>query len=58
MGERTVMQEALFYSLSLEDHVPRDYLLRSIDRSSIWAASASIFGPFTARQAGLRSTGS
>jgi phage terminase large subunit-like protein len=32
MGERTVVQEALFYSFSLEDHVPRDHLLRSIDR--------------------------
>lgn len=32
MGERTVMQEALFYSFSLEDHVPVDHLLRSIDR--------------------------
>jgi len=32
MGERAVMQEALFYSFSLEDHVPQDHLLRSIDR--------------------------
>src|SRR6187401_1099391 len=32
MGERTVMQEALFYGFSLEDHVPADHLLRSIDR--------------------------
>ncbi len=32
MGERTVMQEALFYRFSLEDHVPADHLLRSIDR--------------------------
>jgi transposase len=32
MGKRTVMQEALFYGFSLEDHVPRDHLLRSIDR--------------------------
>jgi len=32
MGERTLMQEALFYSFSLEDHVPQDHLLRSIDR--------------------------
>src|SRR3546814_5101596 len=32
MGERTVMQEALFYSFSLKDHVPADHLLRSIDR--------------------------
>lgn len=32
MGDRTVMQEALFYSFSLEEHVPSDHLLRSIDR--------------------------
>jgi len=32
MGERTVMQEALFYSFSIEDRVPADNLLRSIDR--------------------------
>ncbi|WP_239806810.1 transposase [Croceicoccus hydrothermalis] len=32
MGERTVMQEALFYSFRIEDHVPGDHLLRSIDR--------------------------
>jgi transposase len=32
MGERTVMQEALFYSFSLEQHVPPDHMLRSIDR--------------------------
>ena len=32
MGERVVAQEALFYSFSLERHVPADHLLRSIDR--------------------------
>jgi hypothetical protein len=32
MGERTMMQEALFYEFSLERHVPSDHLLRSIDR--------------------------
>jgi transposase len=32
MGERTVMQEALFYSFSLEDHIPAEHLLRAIDR--------------------------
>ncbi len=32
MGERTVLQEALFYSFSLEGHVPQDHLLRSVDR--------------------------
>jgi hypothetical protein len=32
MGVRTVMQEALICSFSLEQHVPVDHLLRSIDR--------------------------
>jgi transposase len=32
MGERTVAQEALFYSFSLERHVPADHMLRSVDR--------------------------
>ena len=32
MGERTVMQAALFYEFNLERHVPTDHLIRSIDR--------------------------
>ena len=32
MGERTVMQEALFYGFSLERPIPSDHVLRSIDR--------------------------
>ena len=32
MGERRVAQEPLFYSFSLERHVPGNHLLRSIDR--------------------------
>jgi transposase len=32
MGERRVMQEALFYGFSLERHVPCDHMLRKIDR--------------------------
>lgn len=32
MGERTVMQEELFYGFSLERHVPANHLLRAIDR--------------------------
>ena len=32
MGERMAEQEALFYGFSLEQHVPDDHLLRSIDR--------------------------
>lgn len=31
MGERTVAQDALFYSFSLARRVPLDHLLRSID---------------------------
>jgi len=32
MGERTVMQEALFVGFSIERHVPADHMLRRIDR--------------------------
>ena len=32
MGERRVMQEALFYGFSFERHVPDNHLLRKIDR--------------------------
>ncbi len=32
MGPKQEAQAALFYKLSLEDHVPQDHLLRSIDR--------------------------
>ena len=32
MGPRQEAQGALFYEFSLEDHVPQDHLLRSIDR--------------------------
>ncbi|WP_034161465.1 hypothetical protein [Sphingomonas sp. ERG5] len=52
MGERTVAQEALFYSFNLERHVPADHLLRSIDRfvdlsdirSSVSGARLLMFG--------------
>lgn len=32
MGQRVIRQETLFYGFSLEDHVPADCLVRSIDR--------------------------
>ena len=32
MGERMVMQDSLFYEFRLEDHVPADHQLRTIDR--------------------------
>ena len=46
MGERTVMQEALFYEFSLERHVPADHLLRSIDRFVDLSGSAAHLRPF------------
>lgn len=32
MGRRQEFQATLFYEFNLEDHVPRDHLLRSVDR--------------------------
>ena len=32
MGPKQEAQAALFYEFQLEDHVPQDHLLRSIDR--------------------------
>ncbi len=32
MGQRSGKQDRLFYSFNLDDHVPADHLLRSIDR--------------------------
>jgi len=55
MGERTVAQEALFYSFNLERHVPADHLLRSIDRSVDLSGTASTCGRSTGRRDGLRS---
>ena len=43
MGERHVMQEALFYGFSLERHVPSDHLLRKIDRFvDLWDVRARL----------------
>src|SRR5215203_4343514 len=46
MGERTVMQEALFYEFSLERHVPADHLLRLIDRFVDMSGLRSHLRPF------------
>ena len=56
MGERTVMQEALFYEFWLERHVPADHLLRSIDRFVDLSGMREHLRPSTARPAGPRST--
>ncbi len=55
MGERTVMQEALFYDFSLERHVPADHLLRSIDRF-VDLSPPCARRPFYSRSAVPRST--
>jgi len=46
MGERRVMQEALFYGFSLERHVPDDHLLRRIDRFVDLAGVRAHLGPY------------
>lgn len=56
MGERTVMQEALFCEFSLERHVPSDHLLRSIDRFVDLSGIRAHLRPFyTVRWGGPRS---
>jgi len=55
MGERTVMQEALFYEFSINRHVPAgDYCALS-PASSTCPACGPICGPSIARSGGPRS---
>ncbi|MEP9380697.1 transposase, partial [Aquabacter sp. CN5-332] len=46
MGERTVMQEALFYAFSLERHVPAGHPVRAIDRFVDLAGIRAHLRPF------------
>jgi transposase len=46
MGERRVMQEALFYGFSVERHVPDDHLLRKIDRFVDLSEVRAHLGPY------------
>ena len=46
MGERTVVQKALFYSFNLEQHVPADHMLRSIDRFVDLSGLRAHFQPY------------
>ena len=55
MGERRVMQEALFYGFSLERHVPDNHLLRKIDRFVGLSEVRRHLVPITARRVVLRS---
>lgn len=54
MGERTVAQDALFYSFNLDRHVPADHLLRSIDRFVDLSNIRDRLRPSIARLVGLR----
>jgi hypothetical protein len=46
MGERMVMQEALFYEFSLERHVPDGHLVRAVDRFVDLAGIRAHLRPF------------
>jgi hypothetical protein len=54
MGERRVMQEALFYGFSLERRVPDNHLLRKIDRFVDLSEVRRIWGPIIATWGGPR----
>ena len=47
MGERRMMQEALFYGFSLERHVPDGHLLRKIDRLVDLSEVRAHLGPYS-----------
>ncbi len=46
MGPRQEAQGALFYEFSLEDHVPADHLLRSVDRFVDLSSIRSRLAPY------------
>ena len=46
IGERRVMQEALFYRFNLERHVPDDHLPRNIDRFVDLSGVRAHLGPY------------
>ena len=46
MGERRVMQEALFYGFSVERHVPNSHMLRKIDRFVDLSELRAHLGPY------------
>jgi transposase len=46
MGERRAMQEALFYGLSLERHVPDDHMLHKVDRFVDLSGLRAHLGPY------------
>lgn len=49
MGQLSSGQERLFYSFNLEDHIPANHLLRSIDRCLDLSDLRHFLAIFTAR---------
>ncbi len=53
LGPRQEAQGALFYEFSVEEHVPQDHLLRSIDRFVDLSGIREHLAPFLATRAAL-----
>ena len=51
MGHQKVVQDQLFYSFHLEDHIPRNHPLRAIDRVLTLASCADTWRTTTAIRA-------
>jgi len=49
MGQLSSGQERLFYSFNIEDHIPANHLLRSIDRCLDLSDLRHYLADFTAR---------
>ncbi|MCY1422461.1 hypothetical protein D9M71_381400 [compost metagenome] len=56
MGQLSSGQERLFYSFNLEDHIPANHLLRSIDRCLDLSDLRHYLAIFTAQLGVLRLT--
>jgi hypothetical protein len=55
LGPKQEAQSALFYEFLIDDHVPQDHLLRSIDRFVDLSSIRTHLSDFTATQAALLS---
>ncbi len=55
LGPKQEAQGALFYEFSIDDHVPQDHLLRSIDRFVDLGDIRQYLADFTATPAALPS---
>ena len=49
MGQRSGKQDRLFYSFKLDEHVPADHMLRSIDRYLRLMSTDGLKQPFLRR---------